>query len=136
MQLIAGRVAQEYNNRKGRRGAFWEDRYYATAVATDRHLALCMVYIDLNMVRAGAVDHPSKWKVCGFNEIQSQRSRYRIIDMGALCELTGSTSADAFRLKHREWVEHELARGKPIRQAAWTETAAVGPDDFKAAFQA
>jgi putative transposase len=25
MQLIAGRTAQKYNERKGRRGAFWED---------------------------------------------------------------------------------------------------------------
>ena len=30
MQLIAGRTAQEYNQRKGRKGAFWEDRYHAT----------------------------------------------------------------------------------------------------------
>src|SRR5919109_5181227 len=26
MQLIAGRTAQEYNQRKGKQGAFWEDR--------------------------------------------------------------------------------------------------------------
>jgi REP element-mobilizing transposase RayT len=26
MQLIAGRTAQEYNQRKNRQGAFWEDR--------------------------------------------------------------------------------------------------------------
>ena len=135
MQLIAGRVAQEYNIRKCRRGAFWEDRYFATAVATDRHLALCLVYIDLNMVRAGVVDHPSKWSVCGFNEIHSSRARYRTIDMEALCELTSSFSADEFRLKHRGWVEQELACGVSLRQAEWTEATAVGPDDFKAAFQ-
>jgi len=33
LQLIAGRTAQEFNRRKGRKGAFWEDRYHATAVA-------------------------------------------------------------------------------------------------------
>ena len=38
MQLIAGRSAQEYNERKNRRGAFWEDRYHATAVEADGHL--------------------------------------------------------------------------------------------------
>ena len=32
IQLIAGRTAQEYNQRKKRKGAFWEDRYYATAI--------------------------------------------------------------------------------------------------------
>ena len=32
MQLIAGRTGQGYNQRKGRKGAFWEDRYHATAI--------------------------------------------------------------------------------------------------------
>jgi hypothetical protein len=42
MQLIAGRTAQEYNQRKGRRGAFWEDRYHATAIEADVHLHRCL----------------------------------------------------------------------------------------------
>jgi len=58
MQLIAGRTAQEYNQRKKRKGAFWEDRYHATAVDTGDYLSRCMVYIDLNMVRAGVVSLP------------------------------------------------------------------------------
>jgi putative transposase len=53
IQLIAGRTGQEYNQRKGRKGAFWEDRYHATAVDSGIHLIQCLVYIDLNMVRAG-----------------------------------------------------------------------------------
>ena len=60
MQLIAGRTGREYNRRKNRRGAFWEDRYQATAVEAESHLSQCMVYIDLNMVRAGVVTHPSE----------------------------------------------------------------------------
>ena len=52
MQLIAGRTAQEYNQRKDRQGAFWEDRYHATAIDADEHLHRCLIYIDLNMVRA------------------------------------------------------------------------------------
>jgi REP-associated tyrosine transposase len=52
IQLIAGRTAQEYNQRKDRQGAFWEDRYYATAIEADERLHRCLIYIDLNMVRA------------------------------------------------------------------------------------
>jgi len=135
MQLVAGRVAQEYNQRKSRRGAFWEDRYFATAVATDRHLARCMMYIDLNMVRARVVGHPSQWNVCGFNEIQSSRSRYRIIDIDTLVELTGTASGKEFRVTHRAWVEEALIRGTLVREPEWTETAAVGDEEFKARFQ-
>jgi hypothetical protein len=50
MQLIAGRGGQEYNQRKGRHGAFWEDRYDATAIEINEHLQRRLVYIDLNMV--------------------------------------------------------------------------------------
>jgi len=76
MQLVAGRTGQEYNLRKNRKGAFWEDRYHATAVQADSHLVQCMVYIDLNMVRAGVVPHPSEWPFCGYHEILNTRQRY------------------------------------------------------------
>jgi putative transposase len=36
IQLIAGRTGQEYNQRKRRKGAFWEDRYHATVEAWKR----------------------------------------------------------------------------------------------------
>jgi REP element-mobilizing transposase RayT len=32
IRLIAVRTGQEYNQRKNRKGAYWEDRYHATAV--------------------------------------------------------------------------------------------------------
>jgi len=38
IQLIAGITGREYNQRKNRKGAFWEDRYHATAVKTGNHL--------------------------------------------------------------------------------------------------
>ena len=70
MQLIAGRTGQEFNKRKRRGGAFWEVRYHATAVDSDEYLRRCMAYIDLKMVRAGVVDHPSKWLDSGYRAIQ------------------------------------------------------------------
>ncbi|MFZ0612523.1 MAG: transposase [Desulfobacterales bacterium] len=34
-QFVAGRLGQEYNRRKKRKGTFWEDRYHAIAVSSD-----------------------------------------------------------------------------------------------------
>jgi len=34
MQLASSRVGQMYNRRKNRKGAFWEDRYHATAIGS------------------------------------------------------------------------------------------------------
>ena len=89
IQLIAGRTAQEYNQRKKRKGAFWEDRYHAVAVATDDHLLKCLVYIDLNMVRAGVVKHPLDWGFGGLKEIFNPPQRYKLIDRKSLLEKCG-----------------------------------------------
>jgi putative transposase len=89
---VAGRTGQEYNQRKDRKGAFWEDRYHATAIESGEHLLRCIVYIDLNMVRAGIVDHPSQWPFCGYNEIQEPRRKNVLINHEKLRELAAAES--------------------------------------------
>ncbi|OOG21466.1 transposase [Thioalkalivibrio denitrificans] len=126
MQLIAGRIGQAFNQRKGRKGAFWEDRYHATAVETGEHLTRCLVYIDLNMVRAGVVAHPSEWELSGYREIQSPPDRYRTIDQQALLEVLEIRTAEELRRSHRQWVEEALRSGRVGRDELWTEALAVG----------
>ena len=130
MQLIAGRTAQEYNLRKKRKGAFWEDRYHATAVEADEHLIRCLVYIDLNMVRAGVVDHASQWFACGYQEIQNPPKRYRIIDQQALVDLCGIKNGDELRDAQRQWIDSSLGKKAKQRDPRWSESIAVGSKAF------
>ena len=130
LQLIASRTAQEYNHRKHRKGAFWEDRYHATAVASDAHFLKCLVYIDLNMVRAGVVKHPSEWKHGGYLEIQHPPKRYCIIDMPTLMDLAGFPDIGTLQQHHRQWLSYELALNSAARDPAWTESLAVGSKAF------
>jgi putative transposase len=55
MQAIGRRYVRHFNDRHGRSGTLWEGRYKSTLIQTDRYLLACMVYIDLNPVRAGMV---------------------------------------------------------------------------------
>ena len=126
LQLIAGRTAQEFNQRKERKGAFWEDRYHATAVERNEHLIRCLVYIDLNMVRAGVVSHPSEWEMNGFNEIQNPPGRYGIIDLSGLRSYCGIPNPEQFSGQHRRWVQEAIANGKNQRESCWSESLAVG----------
>jgi len=130
LQLIAGRTAQEFNIRKNRKGAFWEDRYHATAIQTDQHLIKCMVYIDLNMVRAGVVQHPSEYKINGYNEIQNPPGRYSIIDRETLLDLLVFHDEKQLRQVHRECVETELNDGHSLKNSLWSESLAVGKESF------
>ncbi len=77
--MVAGRTAQEYNIRKKRKGAFWEDRYHATVIESKQHLLRCLLYVDLNMVRNGMVSHPSEWPFSCYNEIQKSRKKCMLI---------------------------------------------------------
>lgn len=130
MQLVAGRTGQEYNQRKNRKGAFWEDRYHATAVESGDHLARCMVYIDTNMVRAGVVSHPSLWSFSGYNEIQAPKRKNILIDYEKLQGLFGVGSYDQLRSSHRGWIEEYLGNGAEGRQGEWTDSIAVGSKSF------
>lgn len=130
IQLVAGRTAQEYNQRKNTNGAFWEDRYHATAVQTDSHLLQCMIYIDLNMVRAGVVKHPREWIHGGYREIQDNPKRYRLIDREVLMRLLGIINSDQLTLSHRRWVEKALQTTYNVREERWTESVAVGNLSF------
>lgn len=130
LQLIAGRTAQEFNLRKKRKGAFWEDRYHATAVETGEHLAKCLTYIDLNMVRAGVVDHPSEYQVSGYNEIQNPPKRYKIIDIKALQDLFSIGNHKHLQQEHKKWVDSELRAGRTTRRASWSESIAVGSEKY------
>ncbi len=130
IQLIAGRTAQEFNQRKKRKGAFWEDRYHATAIQTDKHLMRCLVYIDLNMVRANVVRHPSQWPFSGYNEIQNSPQRYALIDQKALIKMCGASDIEQLRDDHKIWVEEVGNRTNAIRNPAWSESIAIGNETF------
>ncbi len=120
IQLIAGRTAQNYNQRKNRRGAFWEDRYHAIPIKTQAHFVECLVYVDLNMVRAGVVEHPSHWREAGFHEIQQPRKRYVVIDYDLLLSLSGCSSYAHFTKSHLSWIESKLQRGELDGNPKWT----------------
>ena len=130
IKLIAGRTGQEYNQRKNRKGAFWEDRYHATAVEKGDHLFRCLVYIDLNMVRAGVVDHPSEWHFSGYNEIQEPKRKNVLIDYEKLRALLGFENYDQVKLYHKKWVDEYLGNEKNIRDEKWTRSIAVGSRGF------
>ncbi len=121
----------EYRVRKERKGAFWEDRYLATAIESGDHLLRCIVYIDLNMVRAGAVNHPSEWEFSGYSEIQNPRRKCALIAYDRLRALLDFSEYEDFAAAHRQWIDQSLKdRQNRERDSKWTESIAVGSEEF------
>jgi putative transposase len=128
MQLVAGRTGQEYNRREQRRGAFWEDRYHATIVQTNRHLLSCMIYIDLNMVRAGVVRHPGEWSDSGYSELQNEQTSISVIDRVARKSLLGFD--DVLNESYQKSLYDRMESHPLGRELLWTESIAVGDEAY------
>lgn len=130
MQRLEGEFAEYYNLRKQRKGAFWSGRYWCTMLDTGQYVRSCMKYVDLNMVRAGVVSHPSEWGWGGYRELMGERQRYRIVDLDQVLELWECKSVGSFR-EHYRFVVEEAIRNRLIqREPCWTESIAVGSEAF------
>ena len=88
------------------------------------------MYIDLNIVRAGAVEHPSEWAFCGYNEIQVPPQRYTLIDRKQLMTVLGIDNSEGFGKIYKGWVDAALTRDNNVREDRWTQSIAVGGKDF------
>lgn len=62
MQAVGRSYVRYFNLRHQRTGTLWEGRYRSNLIESERYLLACMVYIDLNPVRAGMVQEPADFK--------------------------------------------------------------------------
>ena len=133
MQYVAGAAAQDYNRRKGREGAFWRGRFRPTLVQSGVHLSRCFFYIDLNMVRAGVVRHPSEWEGGAYAELTTPPARGRLIDRDRLLNCLECVTEAQFKEWYEGTLRQECARRSWVREPHWTEAAAVGGREWIAA---
>lgn len=133
MQFLQGEMGQYYNKRKKREGAFWKDRYHSTLIQSGEHLSRCLFYIDMNMVRAGAVDHPSEWRHGGFHELAGLRKRYCVINQRRLLKCLG-TGGDPGEFKnwYLRTLEQTITEGYHVREPWWSEAFAIGDPEWLA----
>jgi putative transposase len=61
MQSVGRRYVLYFNRRYDRTGTLWEGRFKSTLIQADRYLLACMVYIDLNPVRAHMVSEAAAY---------------------------------------------------------------------------
>lgn len=62
MQAVGRAYVRYFNLRHQRTGTLWEGRYRSNLIQSERYLLACMVYIDLNPVRAGMVAQPEDFR--------------------------------------------------------------------------
>ncbi len=131
IQLIASRTAQEYNIRKKRNGAFWQDRYHATTIEKSSHLWHCYIYIDLNMIRTGTIKTIKEWHASSYTELRNQKQRYNIVNKKELLNIFESSNINDFIYVIDNLLQNKLNhKGDIKRESIWTEQLAVGSEHF------
>jgi putative transposase len=130
MREVASEFARQYNRRKPHIDAVWGDNFHATLVDSGSYLWECLAYIELNMVRSGAVSHPSQWEWQGYHEIMGNRRRYRLLALDRLCWRLGTPNVEEVRRRLGLKIQEMIAKGEMRRQPWWTENLAVGTPSF------
>jgi putative transposase len=134
MQAVGRRYVRYFNDSQRRSGTLWEGRYKSTLIQTERYLLACMVYIDLNPVRAGLVAHARDYLWSSYGHYTGLRSDKLITPHPLVWELGNTPFA-------REAAYAELVQGglSPVQQAALTDSVlrgwALGEPDFVAELQ-
>ncbi|RDD95350.1 transposase [Acidovorax sp. BoFeN1] len=134
MQAVGRSYVRYFNQRHGRSGTLWEGRYRSTLIETERYLLACMVYIDLNPVRAGMVAQPGAWQWSSHAHYLGQRID-KLVTPHALYWALGNTPF-AREAAYAGLVQAGVGSGD---QAALTDAAltgwALGDAEFVAELQ-
>ena len=73
MQAVGRSYVRYFNNLNHRSGTLWDGRYRSTLIQAERYGLACMVYDDLNPVRAGVVADPASYPWSSHQHYVGQR---------------------------------------------------------------
>ncbi len=62
MRSLQSKIARWYNVTHNRRGRFWADRFKSVLLEDEKAVFDCLLYIELNPVRAGIVKRPEEYE--------------------------------------------------------------------------
>ena len=129
MQAIGRRYVRYFNDSQARSGTLWEGRYRSTVIEAERYLLACMVYIDLNPVRAGLASEAGNYPWSSYGHYAGLRTD-RVVAPHRLYWALGNTPF----AREAAYVELVHAGTTLEQQEALTQSAlsgwALGGENF------
>lgn len=121
MQAVGRRYVRYFNDMQTRSGTLWEGRYKSTVVQAEGYLLKCMVYFDLNPVRAGLVPQAQDYPWSSHGHYSGQRTDPLVVPHALYWSLGNTPFA-------REAAYTEMVRVgiSQVQQTAITDSARYG----------
>lgn len=129
LQSIGRRYVRYFNDAQARTGTLWDGRYRCTVLQPEKYVLSCMVYMDVNPVRAGMVTAAADYEWSSYGHYTGRRQD-RVITPHAQFWGLGNTPF-AREAAYGELVQEGIA--KSLQQALTDSTLkgwAVGDAAF------
>ena len=129
MQQINGRYGTWFNRKFNRRGHFWGDRFRNSELLDLPTVQECLLYIELNAVRAGLVRRPEQWKA-GSARLRWKKKDQNLMPLSQIfvgVDFEEVYSLYRFRLYHRGAV--------PTREGQATISQAILQREARSGFK-
>lgn len=130
MKLLGAKYVRYVNNAYKRTGTLWQGRFKCSLIDEELYFLTCLLYIEMNPVRAGMVTSPELycWSSYRFRAFGEKSS---ILDLDAWYNSLGS-DANARQLNYRRFFQNSIpdSTWKLIREMT-NRDGLVGNDGFK-----
>jgi len=92
VQDLKQRFSRWYNRKMDNEGHVWSDRFRSVMLEDGRALLACMVYVELNSIRAGLVERPEDFRYSGLSQLVSGGRSSAWLDHETLTRLLSPSS--------------------------------------------
>ncbi len=116
MRSVQQAYARWYNKTFDRHGRFWAERFKSTILEDGRAVEDCMMYVELNPIRAGLVERPEAYAASSFR-LRSLKLDTWLVPLEKVMGVPGKEAL----LRYREMVYHRGAVPSKEGQSAISE---------------
>lgn len=128
MHLLNWKYANDYNQRRKRKGHLWWDRYKNIPVQSNAYALSLMRYINRNPIRANMVRRPGDWRWSGFHAL-GRGLPDRLITFHPVYLSLGAT-AEERQINYSAVVEEESIESEQNLKSKFSEAEFIGSDIF------